>query len=158
MDAHLFAALGLLAVGMIVWQAWRERAVERRRIPPDWQTSIDRIGREQVQGRHRQVRENVLQACLRLQRYPKKSRMVPHVRVRLAALLQRDPVYPEVVRAIRAACASGTEVSETALCVSSELLLEDVRLCMALAEHFGQIERHEQGGDLMVAASLHPTT
>lgn len=157
MDARLFAALGLLAVGMIVWQAWRERAVERRRIPADWQASIERMSREQVQGHHRQVRESVLQACLRLQRYPKKSSLAPHVRVRLAVLLQRDPVYPGVVRAIRAACASGVEVSEANLCVSSEYLLEDIRQCMALAEHFGQIERHERGGDLMVAASFHPT-
>ena len=91
MDAYLFAALGLLAVGMIVWQAWRERAVERRRIPADWQASIERMGREQSQGHHRKVRESALQACLRLARYPKKSTLAPHVRVRLAALLSRDP-------------------------------------------------------------------
>lgn len=157
MDAHLFATLGLLALGMIAWQAWRERAVELRRIPSDWQMSIDRIAREQAQGHHRQVRDSVLQACMRLQQYPRKSRVVPHVRVRLAALLQRDPVYPELVRAIRAACASGAEISETSLCVSSDLLLEDVRQCMTLAELFGQIERHERRGDLMIAASLHPT-
>ena len=155
MDAYLFAALGLLAIGIIVWQAWRERAVERRRIPADWQASIERMGREQSQGHHRKVRESALQACLRLARYPKKSTLAPHVRVRLAALLSRDPVYPSVVRAIRAACASGAEVSETSLCVSSEYLLEDIRQCMALAEHFGQIERHARGGDLMVAASFH---
>jgi len=28
---------------------------------------------------------------------------------------------------------------------------------MALAELFGQIERHERRGDLMIAASLHPS-
>ncbi|MDD2988694.1 MAG: hypothetical protein PHI64_07010 [Zoogloea sp.] len=157
MDAHLFAALGLLALGMIAWQAWRERAVELRRIPSDWQLSIDRIARGQAQGHHRQVRDSVLQACLRLQQYPRKSHVVPHVRVRLAALLQRDPLYPELVRAIRAACASGAEISETSLCVSSNLLLEDVRQCMALAELFGQIERHERHGELMIAAGLHPS-
>lgn len=157
MDAHLFAAVGLLAVGMIVWQAWRERAVERRRIPADWLASIERMSREQSQGHHRQVRENIRQACMRLERYPKKSTLAPHVRVRLAALLQRDPIYPGVVRAIRAACASGAEISETTLCVSSDYLLEDIRQCMALAEYFGQIERHARGGDLMVAASFHPT-
>ncbi len=157
MDAHLFAALGLLALGMIAWQAWRERAVELRRIPSDWQLSIDRIAREQAQGHHRQVRDSVLQACLRLQQYPRKSHVVPHVRVRLAALLQRDPLYPELVRAIRAACASGAEISETSLCVSSNLLLADVRQCMALAELFGQIERHERHGELMIAAGLHPS-
>lgn len=157
MDAHLFAALGLLALGMIAWQAWRERAVELRRIPSDWQLSIDRIAREQAQGHHRQVRDSVLQACLRLQQYPRKSHVVPHVRVRLAALLQRDPLYPELVRAIRAACASGAEISETSLCVNSNLLLEDVRQCMALAELFGQIERHERHGELMIAAGLHPS-
>lgn len=157
MDAHLFAAVGLLAVGMIVWQAWRERAVERRRIPADWHASIERMSREQSQGQHRQVRESIRQACMRLERYPKKSTQAPHVRVRLAALLQRDPIYPGVVRAIRSACASGAEISETTLCVSSDYLLEDIRQCMALAEYFGQIERHARGGDLMVAASFHPT-
>ena len=59
MDAHLFAAVGLLAVGMIVWQAWRERAVERRRIPADWLASIERMSREQSQGHHRQVRSSL---------------------------------------------------------------------------------------------------
>lgn len=158
MGPHLFAALGLLAVGMIVWQAWRARATERRRVPADWQQSIARLAREQERGHHRQVREDVLQACLRLQRYPRKSPAVPHVRVRLAALLLADPIYPEVVRAIRAACVSGEKVSETTLCVNCDFLLEDIRQCMALAEHFGQIERHGQAGDLMVAASFHPST
>jgi hypothetical protein len=78
--------------------------------------------------------------------------------VRLAVLLARDPVYTEVVRAIRTACAAESAVSETALCVGMrQYLLEDIRQCMEIAEHFGQIRRREQAGDSLVIASFHPT-
>ena len=77
----------------------------------------------------------------------------------LAVLLARDPVYTEVVRAIRTACAAEPAVSEMALCVGMrQYLLEDIRQCMAIAEHFGQIRRQAQAGDSLVIASFHPTT
>ncbi|MBP8134454.1 MAG: hypothetical protein KAY13_09285 [Zoogloea sp.] len=159
MHTLIFTCLGLLALAIICWQAWRERVTKKQRIPPDWEASLVRMSNEQMHGRHREVRESVLQACQRLECYPARSRVAPHVRVRLAVLLARDPVYTEVVRAIRTACAAEPAVSEMALCVGMrQYLLEDIRQCMAIAEHFGQIRRQAQAGDSLVIASFHPTT
>jgi len=154
----IITSLGLLGLAIIGWQLWRKSANKRLRIPPDWEASLVQMSNEQTRGRHRQVREIVLQACQRLERYPAKSRVAPHVRVRLAVLLARDPVYTEVVRAIRTACAAEPAVSEAALCVGMrQYLLEDIRQCMEIAEYFGQIRRREQAGDSLVIASFHPT-
>ena len=154
----IITSLGLLGLAIIGWQLWRKSANKRLRIPPDWEASLVQMSNEQTRGRHRQVRESVLQACQRLERYPAKSRVAPHVRVRLAVLLARDPVYTEVVRAIRTACAAEPAVSEAALCVGMrQYLLEDIRQCMEIAEHFGQIRRRELAGDSLVIASFHPS-
>jgi hypothetical protein len=154
----IFTSLGLLALAIIGWQVWRKSTSKKLRIPPEWEASLVQMSNEQTRGRHRQVRESVLQACQRLERYPANSRVAPHVRVRLAVLLARDPVYTEVVRAIRTACAAEPAVSEAALCVGMrQYLLEDIRQCMEIAEHFGQIRRRELAGDSLVIASFHPS-
>jgi hypothetical protein len=76
--------------------------------------------------------------------------------VRLASLLARDPIYTEVVRTIRSACAEEPAVSEVVLCLTlGDYLVEDIRQCMAIAESFGQIRRRDAGADSLVIPARH---
>ncbi|NML25562.1 hypothetical protein [Zoogloea dura] len=155
MNMHLFALIGLLALAVLAWQAWRERAGARSRIPAVWEESLQRIAMDQRKGHHRVVRECILQACRRLELHPELSGNAPHIRVRLAVMLGEDPVYPVVLRSIRAASASEEGVSEMALCIAlRQFLVEDIRTCMALAECFGQVRRLCEGGDCRVEANF----
>ena len=54
---HLFALIGLLALAVLAWQAWRERAGARQRMPTIWEESLQRIAMDQRKGHHRVMRE-----------------------------------------------------------------------------------------------------
>jgi len=159
MNTLLITGFGLLALAAIVWQTWRERERAADRIPPEWTVTLGRIANDQALGHHRDARRSVLLCLQKLAREPADSRLASHVRISLAALIARDSVYPEVVRAIRSACAAEPAVSELALCVGlRQFLIEDIRQCEEIAECFGQIRRRDQGADSLVIASFHLTT
>ena len=155
MNIHLFALIGLIAVLALAWQAWRERAAGSNRIPAAWDESLQRIEMDQIKGHHRVVRESILQACRRLEMHHEVSGSAAHIWVRLAVILGEDPVYPIVLRAIRASSAAGEGISEMALCIElCQFLVEDIRTCMALAECFGQVRRKCEGGECRVEANF----
>ena len=151
MEALMISALGLFALGVIAWEAWRERVRESNRVPADWHAALGRIANEQELGHYRQARQGILQACRRIEHHQESARLAKHLHVRLASLLAKDPIYTEVVRAIRSACAEEPAVSEVVLCLTlGDYLVEDIRQCMAIAESFGQIRRREAGADSLV--------
>ena len=114
MNTLLITGFGLLALAAIVWQTWRERERGAERIPPEWTVTLGRIANDQALGHHRDARRSVLLCLQKLAREPADSRLASHVRISLGALMARDSVYPEVVRAIRSACAAEPAVSELA--------------------------------------------
>ena len=151
MEALMISALGLFALGVIAWEAWRERVRESNRVPADWHAALGRIANEQELGHYRHARQGILQACRRIEHHQESARLAKHLHVRLASLLAKDPSYTEVVRAIRSACAEEPAVSEVMLCLTlGDYLVEDIRQCMAIAESFGQIRRREAGADSLV--------
>lgn len=153
MNTMLITGLGLAPLAVAFWQMRRRGAGASAQISPEWIASIGRIANAQALGHHREVRRGVLQAMLGLEQQAGASRMAQHVRVRLAALLAKDPVYPEVLRAIRAACAAEPAITELALCVRlRQFLVEDIRQCEELAEHLGQIRRRNTDGDALLIA------
>ena len=151
MEAVMISVLGLFALGIICWEAWRERVRASNRIPADWQAALGRIANEQELGHYRHARQGILQACRRIEHHQDSARLAKHLHVRLAGLLARDPIYTEVVRTIRSACAEEPAVSEVVLCLTlGDYLVEDIRQCMAIAESFGQIRRRDAGADSLV--------
>lgn len=158
MNIVLFAGVGLLALAIIAWQTWQEHWRNTQRVPPEWAALIGRITNDQMLGHHREVRNGVLLAFHKLKAQSEGVRVARYVHISLATLLARDPVYPEVVRAIRTACTEEPAVSELALCVSlRHFLVEDIRQCEEIAESFGQIRRSAQGAEPLLIASFHPT-
>lgn len=156
MHTILFSLVGLLALSIIGWQAWKDRVVNSATIPPDWRDRLQDISTAQAQGRYRDARTAVRKLCGRLERMPRGTRIVPVIQTRLLAMMAKDPVYPEVVRATRIACAHEPAVSELQLCVGlRQYLIEDIRSCVELAEHFGQVRRKELAGSAMVIAQFH---
>ena len=112
MEAAMISVLGVFALGVISWEAWRERVRASNRIPADWQAALGRIANEQELGHYRHARQGILQACRRIEHHQDSARLAKHLHVRLAGLLSRDPIYTEVVRTIRSACADEPAVSE----------------------------------------------
>jgi len=113
---------------------------------------------EQIASAGRQIEQLELRLAAQLESRRFDPRMAAHVRVRIASLMARDPVYTEVVRAIRKACAAQTSISEMALCVGlRQFLIEDIRISMEIAEMLGQVRRAEEGGSPTVMAEFHPT-
>jgi len=159
MNAILITVFGIVALAVIAWQTWRESARGAAQIAPEWLVVLGRIANAQALGHHREVRRGVLQGLLKLKREQPDSRAANHVCISLAALLAKDPVYPEVVRAIRSACKDEPAVSELALCVGlRQFLIEDIRQCEEIAENFGHIRRSEQGAESLLIARFHATT
>ena len=151
MEAVMISVFGLFALGVIGWEAWRERAKALNRIPADWQAALGRIANEQELGHFRHARQGILQACRRIEHHQDNARLAKYLHVRLAGLLAKDPIYTEVVRAIRSACAEEPAVSEVVLCLTlGDYLVEDIRQCMAIAESFGQIRLRDDGVDALV--------
>lgn len=151
MEALMISVLGLFALAVICWEAWRERARESNRIPADWHAALGRIANEQELGHYRHARQGILQACRRIEHHQDSARVAKYLHVRLAGLLAKDPIYTEVVRAIRSACVQEPAVSEVVLCLTlGDYLVEDIRQCMAIAESFGQIRRRDTGADSLV--------
>ncbi len=158
MNTMLITGFGLVVLAVIAWQSLRERERDSRQIPPEWVVSIGRIANEQALGHHRDARRGVLQLFNSIKRHPGRSRLAHHMHLRLAALLAKDPVYPEVVKEIRSACAADAAVSELTLCVRlRQFLIEDIRQCEEIAEHFGQIRRREQGAEALLIARFQQT-
>lgn len=158
MYVALFCLIGIVAMAVISAQAWRDRARVAASVTPDWHDALRRLATEQELGHYRSAREKTLATLRRLESRRFDPRMAAHVRVRIASLMARDPVYLEVVRAIRKACAGQPAISEMALCVSlRQFLIEDIRISMEIAEMLGQVRRAEEGGSPMVMAEFHPT-
>ena len=158
MEALMISALGLFALGVIAWEAWRERVRESNRIPADWHAALGRIANEQELGHYRHARQGILQACRRIEHHQESARLARYLHVRLASLLAKDPIYTEVVRTISSACAEEPAVSEVVLCLTlGDYLVEDIRQCMAIAEGLGQIRRRDDGGDALVIPRPTPT-
>lgn len=156
MDTTLITFAGLLVLMLAAWQLFRSREGGETSIPTEWMVSIGRIANDQALGHHRDARRGALQVIRALERSPKGSSVAHHVRIRLAGLLAKDPVYPEVVHAIRTACVVEPAVSELALCVRlRHFLIEDIRQCEELAENFGQIRRRETGAEALLIARFH---
>lgn len=161
MHVALFTVFGLLALGLIAWSAWRERAAAGRlaSTTSDWSNAIARLQMEQERENHRQVRLWILQEVRRINHHPVDSRLVLQARAELSTVLHNDPVYPRVLKVIQAACAARQEVTEPALCVAlGDLLLEDIRQCMAIAQALGQIQLRQGEADTLVSAAFHPST
>lgn len=160
MEALMMGFIGLFALGVIGWELRCARSRAQDRIPADWQLMLGRIANEQELGHYRYARQAILQACRRIEHHQDSARVARHLHVRLARLLARDPVYSEVVRAIRSACVDEPAVSEVALCLAlGEYLIEDIRQCMAIAEGLGQIRRCDDGGgDSLVIPRPTPST
>ena len=97
MDTTLITFTGLLVLMLAVWQLFRSRDGGETSIPTEWMVSIGRIANDQALGHHRDARRGALQVIRALERSPKGSSVAHHVRIRLAGLLAKDPVYPEVV-------------------------------------------------------------
>ena len=158
MEALMMSVIGVFALGVVGWELWSARARAQDRIPADWQLMLARIANEQELGHHRHARQAILQACRRIHNDQDGVRIARHLHGRLTRLLSRDPVYGEVVRAIRSACVDEPAVSEVALCLAlGNYLIEDIRQCMAIAESFGQIRRRDDGGDALVIPRPTPT-
>ena len=121
MEAVMISVLGLFALGIICWEAWRERVRASKRIPAEWQAALGRIANEQELGHYRHARQGILQACRRIEHHQDSARLAKHLHVRLAGLLARDPIYTEVVRTIRSACAEEPAVSE--VCCASRWVI-----------------------------------
>ena len=105
MYVALFCLIGIVALAVISAQAWRDRARVAASVTPDWHDTLRRLATEQDLGHYRSAREKTLATLRRLESRRFDPRMAAHVRVRIASLMARDPVYLEVVRAIRKACA-----------------------------------------------------
>ncbi|HMV16470.1 MAG TPA: hypothetical protein PLN96_06295 [Zoogloea sp.] len=158
MYVALFCLIGIVALAAISAQAWRDRARVAASVTPDWHDTLRRLATEQELGHYRSAREKTVSVLRRLESRRFDPRMAAHVRVRIASLMARDPVYTEVVRAIRKACAAQTSISEMALCVGlRQFLIEDIRISMEIAEMLGQVRRAEEGGSPTVMAEFHPT-
>lgn len=156
MDTTLITCTGLLVLMLAAWQFVRSRSGADKSIPTEWMVSIGSIANDQALGHHRDARRGALQVIHALKRSPAGSPVAHHVRIRLAGLLAKDPVYPEVVHAIRTACVVEPAVSELALCVRlRHFLIEDIRQCEELAENFGQIRRRETGAEALLIARFH---
>ena len=97
MDTTLITCTGLLVLMLAAWQFVRSRSGEDKSIPTEWMVSIGRIANDQALGHHRDARRGALQVIHALKRSPAGSPVAHHVRIRLAGLLAKDPVYPEVV-------------------------------------------------------------
>ena len=156
MNTTLVAGIGLLVALLTAWQVLRSRSGGSRAIPAEWIVAIGRIANDQALGHHRDARRGALQVIHALRQLPKGSPVSHHVRIKLAALLAKDPVYPDVVHAIRTACVVEPAVSELALCVRlRHLLIEDIRQCEELAESLGQIRRRDTGAEAILIARFH---
>ena len=68
MEAAMISVLGVFALGVISWEAWRERVRASNRIPADWQAALGRIANEQELGHYRHARQGILQAADELAR------------------------------------------------------------------------------------------
>ena len=158
MEALMIGVVGVFALGVIGWELWSVRAKAQNRIPAEWQLLLGRVANEQDLGHHRHARQAILQACRKIQHHQDSARVARYLHVYLARLLARDPIYSEVVRAIRSACVDEPAVSEVALCLAlGDYLIEDIRQCMAIAEVLGQIRRRDDGGDALVIPRPTPT-
>ncbi|WP_374243190.1 hypothetical protein [Zoogloea sp.] len=156
MNTTLVAGIGLLVALLTAWQVLRSRSGGSRAIPAEWIVAIGRIANDQALGHHRDARRGALQVIHALRQLPKGSPVSHHVRIKLAALLAKDPVYPDVVHAIRTACVVEPAVSELALCVRlRHFLIEDIRQCEELAECLGQIRRRDTGAEAILIARFH---
>ena len=156
MNTTLVAGIGLLVALLTAWQVLRSRSGGSRAIPAEWIVAIGRIANDQALGHHRDARRGALQVIHALRQLSKGSPVSHHVRIKLAALLAKDPVYPDVVHAIRTACVVEPAVSELALCVRlRHFLIEDIRQCEELAECLGQIRRRDTGAEAILIARFH---
>ena len=63
MEAAMISVLGVFALGVISWEAWRERVRASNRIPADWQAALGRIANEQELGHYRQACRMPWRAC-----------------------------------------------------------------------------------------------
>lgn len=148
--------LGVFALAVIAWQTWHEHVSSLRTISAEWTDPMIRIAVELESGQHRAARERAAQLCRRIERLPAGSQVGPQLRTRLASMMTKDPVYAAVVQEVRSASVSGLEVSEMSLCVKlRQLVIEDIRQCMFIAESLGQLKRRDAGGEAMVAARFH---
>lgn len=153
MITTLLVITGLLVGVIAAWQLLRSRSPAMHVIPAEWMVALGRIANDQALGHHRDARRGALQLIHGMEKIPTDSPLAHHVRIRLAGLLSKDPVFPDVVRAIRSACAAEPAVTELALCVRlRQHLIEDIRQCEALAESLGQIRRRESGADALLIA------
>lgn len=159
MNSLLLAVTGVLVGAIALWHLLRTRSKTTQAIPTDWMVAIGRIANDQALGHHREARRGALQLVQAMDKGPIDSQLAHHVRIRLAGLLSKDPVFPDVVKAVRSACAAESAVTELALCVRlRHHLIEDIRQCEALAESLGQIRRRESGADALLIARFHQAT
>lgn len=145
--------LAALAVG--VWQGvkWHKSV---KRVGPGWKHVLGAIANDQFLGHHRDARNKAVRAMRHLQRDLGDGPAAASIRARLAELLAKDPIYPQVLEAIQAACVAHSAVSEMTLCMRlRHLMVEDIRQCEELAEHFGQIRRSGKKGEPLLIARLH---
>lgn len=153
MNATLLVLTGLLVSVIAVWHVLRLRSRATHTIPTDWMVALGRIANDQALGHHREARRGALQLVHAMDKIPADSQQAHHLRIRLAGVLSKDPVFPDVVKAIRSACVAEPAVTELALCVRlRHHLIEDIRQCEALAESLGQIRRREGGADALLIA------
>jgi len=153
MNTLMIIGFGLAGLGTILWRFLRGRVERFQGLPPVWLEGLGRMSNDQALGHHRDARRKVLVAIESLERDGAGSVFVHHAHISLAALLAKDPLYPEVVRTIRATCAVEPAMSEMALCLRlGDFLVEDIRQCAEIAERLGQIRRRDNGTDALLIA------